>query len=290
MTAKTTAKTTATTAVMDAEYHPEIASKGLDHSFGAAVIATRKGGKPANVISAKAAKAEAEAEAAAKRGTWDQAIAALKAGMASDARKLKTLDNAREALLVVRCDVVRATAHAMTFPESHAKAGATAGQPSQSVIAAELGINRLSFAPYFKAATDLYAKFPELETEAGTAVTEDEKEHVASFWKSEALRAKARRDAAKAKAEQASGPVEVIAQGDGTEDDADGGTAGVGGTDGRTSPVTADTAIAALAVLAKTLQAMADGTLGFTAEQAELMTDGLMSASAAVEALTIAAK
>jgi uncharacterized protein YceK len=231
-----------------------------------------------------------DAVEAHRKGTYADAIKAIKAAMTADTRKLTALDKARAALLDTRCEVVRATAWAMTFPESHAKAGKTAGQPSQSVVATDLGYNRLTFAPYWKAAEELFAKFPELEKEAGRAITEDEREHVASFWKAEALRAKARRDAAKAKAEAPkSGPVETLG---GTEDgDGESGGAGAGakGTDVPTS-VTADTAIAALAVLSKTLQAMADGTLGFTAEQADLMLEGLTAAGMAVEELKITAK
>lgn len=222
-----------------------------------------------------------------RKGTYADALKAIKAAMSADTRKLTALDKARAALLDTRCEVVRATAWAMTFPESHAKAGKTAGKPSQSVVATDLGYNRLTFAPYWKAAEDLFTLFPGLEKEAGLAITEDEREHVSSFWKAEALRAKARRDAAKAKAEAPkSGEVTTI----GGDEDGEGGTGAGAGTDGRTSDITAETAIAALAVLSKTLQAMADGTLGFTPEQADLMLDGLTAAGMAVEELKVAAK
>lgn len=245
--------------------------------------------KAPKAVTPKQAKQITDNAEAKKRGTWLDAVKALKAAMAADTRKLTALDKARANLLDTRCEVVRITAHAMTFEESHAKAGKTAGKPSQSVIAEALGINRLTFAPYFKAAEELHAKFPVLVTEPGVAITEDEREHVASFWKSEALRAKARRDAAKAKADAPkSGEVTTIPGEEGEE--STGAGAGAGGTDGRTSDVTADTALAALAVLSKTLEAMATQGLGFTAEQVDTMLDGLTSAGMAVEELKVASK
>lgn len=239
---------------------------------------SRKAAKPVTVAQAQAVTDTFEE---AKRGTFADAIKALKAAMATDTRKLTALDKARAVLLDSRCEVVRATAHAMTFEESHAKAGKTAGQPSQSVIAEALGINRLTFAPYFKAAEELHAKFPELVTEPGRAITEDEREHVASFWKSEALRAKQRRDAAKAKAE-APKSGEVTTTGG---EDSEGGTAGAGATDGRTSPVTVDTVKAAMALLAKALEDFTKDN-GFTVEEGMALTESLDTASALVHAAT----
>lgn len=220
-----------------------------------------------------------------RAGTYELTIKAIKAGMASDARKLKTLDSARAALLDVRVNIIRDTAHAMTFPESHAKAGKTANQPSQSVIAESLGMNRLSFAPYFKAAEHLFELFPNVATEPGTAITDDEREHVASFWKAEALRAKARRDAAKAKADAPkNGEVTTIP---GEESEGEGGTgAGAGaGTDGRTADVTVDTVMAAMAVLARTLETFT-AEQGFTVEQGMELSEMLDTASALVHAST----
>lgn len=292
MTAKTSTRKAAATPVapvMEVEYHPEVASKGIDHSFAAAVKQTRQEGTPENTISRNAAKAETDKAEAAKRGTWQDAIKAAKVAYAADTRKLTALDKARAALLDTRCEVVRATAHLMTFPESHAKAGKTAGQPSQSVVAEALGINRLTFAPYFKAATELFAKFPELATEA-IAITEDEREHVASFWKAEALRAKQNRERAAKKAEAASGPVTVI-PGEGAEDSEGATGAGAGaGTDGRTSAITADTAVACMKLLADALDGMRDQKLGFTEDQAEVMQTALAEAQERVFALTVATK
>ena len=243
--------------------------------------------KTTKPVTADVAKVMTDHVETAKRGTWTEAIKALKAAMATDTRKLTALDKARAVMLDARCETVRATAYAMTFEESHAKAGKTAGQPSQSVIAEALGINRLTFAPYFKAAGELYAKFPGLETEPGTAISEDEREHVASFWKAEALRAKARRDAAAKKADAPkSGEVTTI-PGD-TDDDTAGAGAGSKGTDGRTSDVTPDTALAAMAVLANVLEQMAKQGLGFTAEQVDTLLDGLTAAGMAVEELKVA--
>lgn len=266
---------------------PHVASTNRRmHTMSATTTTTARPTAP-KAVTPKAAKAITDKAEASKRGTFADAIKALKAAMAADTRKLTALDKARAVLLDTRCEVVRATAYAMTFPESHAKAGKTANQPSQSVIAEALGINRLTFAPYFKAAGELYAKFPALETEPATAISEDEREHVASFWKAEALRAKARRDAAAKKADAPkSGPVNTIpGEGDGEE------TGGVGkGTDGRTSPVTADTALACMALLADALDQMAAQKLGFTAEQAETMDAGLQAAMERVFSLTVASK
>lgn len=258
----------------------------LDTSFAAALKATRKGGTPANAISAAQAKAETDAAEVKLAGTFADAIKAIKAGMAADARKLKTLDAARDALLDVRCSIVRNTAHAMTFPESHAKAGKTAGKPSQSVISEALGMNRLTFAPYFKAAEEFHAKFPELQTEPGRAITDPEREHVASFWKSEALRAKARRDAKKAKPDT-TGDDDT----NDTNDDDTGTGAGAGAgaaTDVRPSEVTPESVIAAMAVLSKGLQEMAKQGLGFSADQSELLSDALATAGVLVSELTVA--
>jgi hypothetical protein len=133
---------------------------------------------------------------AALEADWKATIKAIKAGMGTDARKVKTLEDAKRALLVCRVNIVRDTAHAMDFPESHAKAGKTAGQPSQSVVAEAVGINRLTFAPYWKAALAHKAQFG---TVAGEP-TEPELELVASFWAAEALRAVAKREAIKAAA------------------------------------------------------------------------------------------
>lgn len=224
------------------------------------------------------------AQEVTRAGTYELTIKAIKAGMASDARKLKTLDSARAALLDVRVNIIRDTAHAMTFPESHAKAGKTTGQPSQSVIAESLGMNRLSFAPYFKAAEELFAKFPEVATAPGTAITDEEREHVSSFWKSEALRAKARRDAAKAKAE-APKSGDVSTSGGDDSEDSEGGTGAGVGTDGRTPDVTVDTVMAAMALLASALETFTKEQ-GFTVEQGMQLTEALDTASATVHAAT----
>jgi hypothetical protein len=244
--------------------------------------------KQAKPVTAKQAKAVTDTLTEAKRGTWADAIKAVKAAMATDTRKLNALDKARAVMLDSRCEVVRATAHAMTFPESHAKAGKTAGQPSQSVIAEALGINRLTFAPFFKAAGELHAKFPELLTEPGRAISELEREHVASFWKAEALRAKANRDKAAAKANAPkSGPVNTI-PGDG---DGEGESGGVGkGTDGRTADVTADTVMACMKLMADALDAMGKQKLGFTTAQGDAMQAALSEAQERVFALTVASK
>lgn len=268
MTAKTSTRKTSTATVApvmeaEVEYHPTMAYVA-------------------------AAKVETDKTEAAKRGTWEQAVKAAKVAYAADTRKLTALDKARAALLDTRCEVVRTTAHLMTFPESHAKSGKTAGKPSQSVIAEALGINRLTFAPYFKAATELFAKFPELETNPGTAYSEDEREHVASFWKAEALRAKQNRERAAKKAETANGPVEIIAPGDGEDGETAG--AGAGTTDGRTSAITADTAIACMKLLADALDGMRDQKLGFSEAQAEVMQAALAEAQERVFSLTVASK
>jgi len=258
----------------------------------AAPVATTapKAPKPSKPVTPEQAKQITDQAEARKRGTFAEAVKAAKAAITADTRKLNALDKARAAMLDTRIEVVRATAYLMTFPESHAKAGKTAGKPSQSVLAEALGINRLTFAPFFKAASELYSKFPELETEAGRAITEDERIYVASFWKAEALRAKAVRDAAKAKAEAPkSGEVTTT----GGEDGEDGDTAGAGagkGTDGRTSEVTADTALACLKLLADALGKMAEQKIGFTAEQVDVMLEGLTSAGMAVEELKVASK
>lgn len=223
-----------------------------------------------------------DAQETVKRGTYADTVKAIKAGMAADTRKLKTLDAARDALLDIRVFIVRDTAHAATFPESHATAGPTAGKPSQSVVATAIGMDRNAFAPYWKAATELFTLFPELKDNAATAITDAEREHVASFWKAEALRAKARRDAAKAKADKPkSGPVETIAQGDGGTEDAAGGV----GTVGRTADVTVDTVMAAMAVLARQLETFT-AEQGFTVEQGMQLTEALDTASALVHAAT----
>ena len=254
-----------------------------------AAVKAGKGKAEPVTVTADVAKVMTDHVEAAKRGTFAEAVKAAKAAITADTRKLNALDKARAAMLDTRVQVVRATAFLMTFEESHAKAGKTAGKPSQSVIAEALGINRLTFAPFFKAASELYAKFPELETEPGRAITEDERIHVASFWKAEALRAKAVRDAAAKKAsEPKSGPVEIIG-GEESEGESTGGGAGAG-TDGRTSDVTPDTAIAALAVLSKVLEAMGKQGLGFTADQVDTMLDGLTAAGMAVEELKVASK
>ena len=248
-----------------------------------------KAPKAPKAVTPAVAKVMTDNVETAKRGTFAEAVKAAKAAITADTRKLNALDKARAAMLDTRVQVVRATAFLMTFPESHAKAGKTAGKPSQSVIAEALGINRLTFAPFFKAASELYGKFPELETEPGRAITEDERIHVASFWKAEALRAKAVRDAAAKKADAPkSGEVNTIPG----EDDAEGGTGGGAGagTDGRTSDVTPDTALAALAVLSKVLEAMAAQGLGFTADQVDTMLDGLTAAGMAVEELKVVSK
>lgn len=217
-----------------------------------------------------------------RAGTYADAIKAVKAAFAGDKRKLNALDKARAAMLDTRCEVIRATAWAMTFPESHAKSGTKAGQPSQSVLAAELGYNRLTFAPFFKAAAGLYAEFPELETQPGLAITEPEREYVSSFWKAEALRAKQRRDEAAAKAEKqqtpdgTDGEVEVIAPAD-------------KGTDVPTS-VTADSVLGAMAALAKQLTDFAASKQGFTGEQAKTLMDGLTAAVTVVEGLKVTGK
>lgn len=238
-------------------------------------------------VTPEQAKAVTDVLAEAKRGTFADAVKAAKAAITADTRKLNALDKARAAMLDTRVQVVRATAHLMTFPESHAKAGKTAGKPSQSVIAEALGINRLTFAPFFKAASELYAKFPELETEQGRAITEPEREHVASFWKAEALRAKQVREAAAKKAEAPkNGPVETI-PGDGDGDE----TGGVGkGTDGRTSDVTADTVLACMKLMADALDAMGKQKLGFTTAQGDAMQAALSEAQERVFALTVASK
>lgn len=244
---------------------------------------TRKNTTTTAPIAADVAKAETDAAEVKLAGSYADAIKAIKAGMAADTRKLKTLDAARDALLEVRCSIVRNTAHAMTFPESHAKAGKTAGQPSQSVIAESLGMNRLSFAPYFKAASEFYAKFPELKTEPGRATTDPERDHVASFWKAEALRAKARRAAAAAKADKApAGDADKADNGDGESAGAGAGA----GTDGRTSDVTIDTVMAAMALLAAALETFTSSQ-GFTVEQGVTLTESLDTASALVHAATV---
>lgn len=228
-------------------------------------------------VTAETAKTMTDHVEAAKRGTWEEALKAVKAAMSADTRKLNALDKARAALLDTRCEVIRATAHAMTFPESHAKAGTKAGQPSQSVIAEALGYNRLTFAPYFKAAENLYALFPELETGPGRAISEPEREHVASFWKSEALRAKAKRDAAKAKAEAPkNGPVETIpgkGEGEGTK-----------GTDGGTS-VTYDSIMAHMALLNKAIVSFTADN-GFTRDQGVELVKMLSNAEGMVHKAT----
>lgn len=147
---------------------------------------------PAKSVAKRTAKLVAAATAAVS-ADWTATIKAIKAGMGTDARKVKTLEDAKRALLVCRVNIVRDTAHAMEFPESHAKAGKTAGQPSQSVVAEAVGINRLTFAPYWKAAL---AHREQFGTVAGEP-TEPELELVASFWQAEALRAVAKREAAK---------------------------------------------------------------------------------------------
>lgn len=236
-------------------------------------------------VTADVAKVMTDHVETAKRGTWEEAIKAVKAAMSADTRKLNALDKARAALLDTRVEVIRATAHAMTFKESHATAGKTAGKPSQSVIAEALGYNRLTFAPYFKAASELYAKFPELETEPGRAITDPEREHVASFWKAEALRAKARRDAAAANADKPkSGPVTTIPAEGGEDTDGASGGVGTNGTDGPTS-VTIDTLMAALAIFSKQVETYTDSQ-GFTVEQGTQITEALDTAAALVHAAT----
>ncbi len=240
--------------------------------------------KAPKAVTPELAKQMTDNVEAAKRGTFAEAVKAAKAAITADTRKLNALDKARAAMLDTRVQVVRATAFLMTFDESHAKAGKTAGKPSQSVIAEALGINRLTFAPFFKAASELYAKFPELETEPGRAITEDERIHVASFWKAEALRAKAVREAAAKKADAPkSGPVEVISEGD---TDTDGGSGAGVGTDGRTSPVTVDTVMAALALFSKSLESFTSDN-GFTIEQAMTINEALATAGAMVESATV---
>lgn len=183
-----------------------------------------KAGKPKasapKPVDATLTAADAQAMTDAEQAkAWAGCIKAIKAGMAMDTRKVKTLEDAKLALLKVRVNIVRDTANAMQYPQSHAKAGKTAGKPSQSVVAEAVGINRLTFAPYWKAANAHVEAFGSVAGEP----TEAELELVASFWKAEALRKQAERaDAPKA---PKSGPVETIADGD-TED---------GGTDGRPS-------------------------------------------------------
>lgn len=166
--------------------------------------APRKPRKPAPAPTVEAAKQETDAAIARD---WKATIKAIKSGLAMDTRKVKTLEDAKLALLKVRVNIVRDTSHAMTFTESHAKAGKTAGKPSQSVVAEAAGINRLTFAPYWKAAADYASKF----SGAGEP-TAEELDYVASFWKSEALRKQEERKADKAAPK--SGPVEVVAEGD----------------------------------------------------------------------------
>lgn len=284
-----TTTTTTRPAAPKADVRDRLAAE-MDAALGKGKAAPKAPGKAApKAVTPAQAKAVTDTIAEVKRGTWADAIKAVKAAMATDTRKLNALDKARAVMLDSRCEVVRATAHAMTFPESHAKAGKTAGQPSQSVIAEALGINRLTFAPFFKAAGELHAKFPELVTEPGRAISEAEREHVASFWKSEALRAKQARDKAKAKAEAPkSGPVETI-PGEG-EGEGEGGTGAGAGTGGRTSDVTADTVMACMKLMADALEQMGKQKLGFTTEQGDAMQAALSEAQERVFALTVASK
>lgn len=253
-----------------------------------ATTTTTKPAKPAKTVTADVAKVMTDNVEAAMRGTFAEAVKAAKAAITADTRKLNALDKARAAMLDTRVQVVRATAFLMTFPESHAKAGKTAGKPSQSVIAEALGINRLTFAPFFKAASELYAKFPELETEPGRAITEDERIHVASFWKAEALRAKAVREKAAADAAKPkSGEVTTIPA-EGAEG-AEGGTGAGTGTDVPTS-VTVETVNAAVALLLQTLDKFGQSGQGFTEAEAEVIGDALVLAGVKVSELTAPGK
>ena len=153
---------------------------------------------------------------------WAGIVKAIKSGLAMDTRKVKTLEDAKLALLKVRVNIVRDTANAMQFPQSHAKAGKTAGKPSQSVVAEAVGINRLTFTNYWKAANAHVEAFGAVAGEP----TEAELDLVASFWKSEALR---KQEARKTEPKPKSGPVTTI------PGDTDGDTDGDGGTGGRPS-------------------------------------------------------
>jgi len=212
--------------------------------------------------------------------SWTDVVKVLRKGFATDARKLKALDAMRDAMLDFRVDIVRATVVAMAFPESHAKAGKTAGQPSQSVVAEAIGINRLTFTPFWKAAMAHAEKY---QGSVAGEPTDAERELVASFWKGEALRARARREATARKAEKTDAPK--------AKGETAGGSSGTteGETDGRTS-VPEDVKVAdVLAAVSQLELVMTAYTreLGFDRATADAIAEKLATIGATLESHTV---
>lgn len=215
----------------------------------------------------------------------DRALATVKATVKVYDAKMKARDKATLAALTAKVQACREIITLMTFKETFASRGPSAGKPSVSIIAELLGYPRQTFTPLFRGAEALRDYYTTLDADTvkgimgGATPTEKEQDLASVGLASEADRSRNNRLKAKADKPNTTGGT------GGTDGDTDGEGEGEGGTAGRTAETiipTYDAVVAATLALQNIIKGYCREA-GFSEAQGTNLQDTLAEISTLIE-------